>query len=461
MSTKRKGGKSSSNEMNTRLVKLFLKTVASIVLAFVVLAGGGCFAYYKVTGQIPFYSAEEMENGILSANGSDASFLDALLKKDIKLNVAVFGVDVDTGSERSDTCMVVHFDSAKESIEILSIPRDTRVTFCDEVRALYSANGRGYDYVGKFNSVYAFGGKEFGAQGAVLQIEDLLGISVDHYVKVDLEAFCAIVDAIGGVEFYVAEDMYKDMSDTGDIVIDLKEGYQLLDGEAAQALVRYRGYDNADIGRVAVQQDFIAALAEKVLSTETLLKNLPDLISVLYDYVDTDVSMTDALKYINYVDKINMDNMASYTLPGYGQYVGGVSYYLHDVDETKEMVDEIFYSVAPVTTLLPSFATGDDEEEDVEVEIPDTKDLIIEVSNGAGVSGLAGTISTMLEDEGYETAEATTYGGERNSYTRIQVQMDGVGEDLVDYFKDARIEVSPDAVPDGVDIRIILGTSES
>ncbi|WP_317856184.1 LCP family protein [Chakrabartyella piscis] len=458
----KKTKRSTSSGNKGRLVTLFCKTVCAIVLAFVILAGGGCFAYYKVTGQMPFADEEITENGVLSTNASDASFLDALLKKNIKMNVAIFGVDVDTGSERSDTCMVVHFESATGEISILSIPRDTRITFCDEVRQYYSANGRGYDYVGKFNSVYAYGGKDYGAQGAVMQIEDLLGISIDHYVKVDLEAFTAIVDAIGGVEFYVAEDMYKDMSDTGDIVIDLEEGYQLLDGAAAQALVRYRGYDNADIGRVAVQQDFIAALADKIVSTETILKNLPDLISVLYEYVDTDVTLTDALKYINYVDTIDMDKMEAYTLPGYGQYIGGVSYYLHYVDETKELVDEIFYSVTPVTTLLPTSAIEDEEVEvEEEVEIVDTKDLIIEVSNGGSVSGLAGNKSTMLEDAGYQMAEPTTYGGDRNSYTRIQVQEDGIGEDLLQYFNDAKIEVAPDAVPDGVDIRIILGTNET
>ncbi len=456
---KKRGRKSSGH--GSRLVALFCKTVCAIVLAFVILAGGACFAYYKLTGNIPFYQVGVDEDGnILSTNASDASFLDALLKRDIRMNVVLFGVDKDFGSQRSDTCMVVHFDSAQKSIDLLSIPRDTRITFCDEVRELYTANGKGYDYTGKFNSVYAFGGEEFGAQGAILQIEDMLGISIDHYVKVDLESFRAIVDAIGGVDFYVPQDMYKDMSDTGDPIIDLKEGMQHLDGEKAEQLVRFRGYGNADIGRASVQQDFMKAIADKILSTETLVKSLPDLVSVLYEYVDTDVSLTDALKYLNYVDKIDINNMTTYTLPGYGEYVGGISYYLHNVNETKELVDEIFYSVAPVTTLLPALA-GNTKEETTSAEVVDTKELLIEVSNGAGVNGLAGSVSEMLESKGYQTAEATTYGGEKNSYTRIQVQKDGVGEDLVGCFSDAIIEVAPEAVPDGVDIRIILGTSES
>ncbi|MDD4844864.1 MAG: LCP family protein [Anaerotignum sp.] len=427
----------SSKKKGFNPIKAFFKIVISIVMTFVFLAGGACFAYYKISGDVPFAN-----DGVASSNGSDTSFLDAFLKRNIKLNVAVFGVDKD--GTRTDVIFVVHYDSAAESISLVSLPRDTRVSLTDEVKANITAEGRSYSQTTKLNAVHAFSGEEMGCQNAVLQIEDLLGINIDHYVKVDLEAFRAIVDAIGGVDMYVPQDMYKDMRDTGDPLINLKEGQQHLDGEKAEQLVRFRGYLEGDVGRIEVQQVFLKALADKILSTETIVKNLPDFISVMYKYIETDVSLPDALKYVNYVDKVDMSKISMETLPGVGQYVGDVSYFIHDAEATGEMVDRVFYSVAAA-------ASG---------EATDSKSLLIEVSNGGNISGLAAQYSKKLEDSGYRVASPSNYSGQQNTYTRIQVKNEGVGSDLTAFFTDAKVEVAPNEVGSEVDIRIILGTKE-
>ncbi len=426
------------NKKEFHPLKLFFKIVVSIVLAFTMLAGGACFAYYKITGNTPF-----AEDGVIREGASDTSLLDAFLKRNIKLNVAVLGVDKD--GTRTDVVFVVHYDSATESISLVSLPRDTRVSLSQEVKSNISAAGRSYNQVTKLNAVHAYSGEELGCKNTVLQIEDLLGIKIDHYVKIDFEAFRAIVDAVGGVDMYVPRDMKWDMRDTGDLLIDLKQGDQHLDGEKAEQLVRFRRYAEGDVGRIEVQQLFLKALAEKVLSTETILKNLPDLISVLYKYIETDVSLPDAIKYMNYTDKINMGNITMETLPGVGQYIGDVSYFIHDAEATREMVDRVFYSVAPANT---------------EGTAGDSKAFAIEVSNGGSVSGLAAKYSKTLENAGYQVASPTNYSGTQNTYTRIQVKEEGIGSDLLSFFSDAKIEVAPDEIGSNADIRIILGTKE-
>lgn len=413
-------------------IKTFFKIVLSIVMAFLVLAGGACFAYYKATGKVPFSDGGSVEKA------GEMSILDALLGKNIKLNVAVFGVDKD--ETRTDVVFVVHYDSEQESIDLISVPRDTRVAVCDEVEDLL---GKSYG-VTKFNAVHAYGGKEHGPEAAILQLEDLLGISIDHYVKVNFDALVEIVDAVGGVEVDVPQDMKWDMSDTGDITINLKKGLQTLDGHKALQLVRFRRYADGDVGRIQVQQLFLKALMEKVLSTESIVKNLGDYIEVTYKYVKTDVSLADALKYASYITKVDLQKINMETLPGVGQYVGGVSYFIHDPAATREMVDRVFYSVAPKVNTDGSI---------------DSKSLLIEVSNGGEVAGLAGRFTEKLADEGFRLAEPTTYTGEQLNYTRIQVKTKGAGEDLVKYFDDARVETAPSDMG-SADIRIILGTNE-
>lgn len=426
-------------------IRTFFKIVFSIVLIFVILAGGAAFAYYKVTGEPPF--AEKKD---IVTNASDMNLLDAIVGRNIKMNVAVFGVDAD--GTRTDVIFVVHYDSARESLSLVSMPRDTRVSPCQKVQANWDAAGKSYPNVMKLNAIHSYSPKDTACENTVLQLEDMLGISIDHYVKVNFEAFRSIVDAVGGVEVDVPQDMYWDMSDTGDIKINLKKGLQHLDGEKAEQLVRFRRYAEGDVARIQVQQLFLKALAEKVLSTESIVKNLPEYIEVMYKYVETDLRLTDALKYANYITKIDMDKISMETLPGVGQYVGNVSYFIHDAAETVEMVDRVFYNVEPITDNTADISGTSSASQD-------SKGYLIEISNGGITNGLAGRYTEKLAAEGYQMASATTYAGEQVSYTRIQVKESGIGNDLVQYFSNAKIEVAPNELKNA-DIRIILGLDE-
>lgn len=415
-------------------VKTFFKIVISIVAAFLVLSGGAAFAYYKITGESPFGSVD-------ISDASDMNFLDALLKRNVKMNVAVFGTDKD--GARTDVMFVIHYDSAQESMDLVSLPRDTRISICDEVIANYKAGGHAYNQVTKLNAVHSYSAGDKCCENTVLQIEDLLGISIDHYIKIDLDAFRKIVDAVGGVEVDVPQDMdYEDPAQ--DLYIHLDAGLQTLNGDEAEQLVRYRKYPTGDEGRIEVQQLFLKALAQKVLSSETILKNLPDYIDVLYKDVKTDITLTDALKYVNYIEKIDLNKITMQTIPGAGQYIGGVSYFVHDAAGTAELVDQIFYQ----TNANTEGST-------------DSKSLTIEVCNGGNVAGLAGRFTKTLEADGYSLTEPTNYTGTQSAQTRIQVKSEGMGEDLISYFTDAKIEVAPEELSEGTDIRIVLGTKES
>lgn len=449
MSEKRRNAPAQRNTRKKKKfnpLKTFFKIVCSIVLMFLVLAGGAALAYYKVTGEMPF--AEKTD---VVTNASDMNLLDAIIGRNIKMNVAVFGVDAD--GTRTDVIFVVHYDSARESLSLVSMPRDTRVSPCAEVQTNWNSAGKSYPGVMKLNAIHSYSPKDTACENTVLQLEDMLGIHIDHYVKINFEAFRAIVDAVGGVEVDVPQDMYWDMSDTGDIKINLKKGLQHLDGEKAEQLVRFRRYAEGDVGRIQVQQLFLKALAEKVLSTESIVKNLPEYIEVMYKYVETDLKLTDALKYANYITKLDMNKISMETLPGVGQYVGNVSYFIHDAAATREMVDRVFYNVEPIVS------TEEEEKTEQPAAPQDSKAYLIEVSNGGITNGLAGKYTEKLAAEGYQMAKATTYHGEQIKQTRIQVKEEGIGSDLVQYFSNAKIEVAPDEIKNA-DIRIILGLDE-
>ena len=267
--------------------------------------------------------------------------------KDV-INVAVFGTDED--GFRADVNMVVSFNTNTKELHMISVPRDTRVVLTDDMidylekEDEYVPNRNGVYGQCKLTEVHAYAGKGNRCAFSVAMLEELLGVEIDYYVKFDLTAFKKVVDAVGGVDFYVPMNMYWDMTDTGGPLINLREGMQHLDGDKAEQLVRFRdGYAQKDLKRIEVQQEFITALIEKVCSSQTLMSKLDDLVEVVLDCTESDVTVTEALKYVKYVKDLDPAKITSDTVPGEGG-----SYFDMDEEGTKELIDWRIHGIEPV-----------------------------------------------------------------------------------------------------------------
>ena len=267
--------------------------------------------------------------------------------KDV-INVAVFGTDED--GFRADVNMVVSFNTNTKELHMISVPRDTRVVLTDDMidylekEDEYVPNRNGVYGQCKLTEVHAYAGKGNRCAFSVAMLEELLDIQIDYYVKFDLTAFKKVVDAVGGVDFYVPMNMYWDMTDTGGPLINLREGMQHLDGDKAEQLVRFRdGYAQKDLKRIEVQQEFITALIEKVCSSQTLMSKLDDLVEVVLDCTESDVTVTEALKYVKYVKDLDPAKITSDTVPGEGG-----SYFDMDEEGTKELIDWRIHGIEPV-----------------------------------------------------------------------------------------------------------------
>ena len=269
--------------------------------------------------------------------------------KDV-INVAVLGTDED--GFRADVNMLVSFNTTTKELHMISVPRDTRVVMTDEMIRHLNKEG---EYIPQQNGVYgqckltelhAYAGEGNRSTFSVAMMEELLGVKVDYYIKFDLTAFKKVVDAVGGVDFYVPMNMFWDMTDTGGPLINLREGMQHLDGEKAEQLVRFRdGYAQKDLKRIEVQQEFIMALIEKVCSSETLLNRLDDLVEVVLDCTESDITVAEALKYVKYVKDLDPAKITSDTVP----YVGDPGKYVEmDEEGTKELIDWRIHGIEPV-----------------------------------------------------------------------------------------------------------------
>ena len=186
----------------------------------------------------------------------------------------------------ADSIRVVRVDFQTKKVTVLALPRDLWVNIPGA--AQYGVSQ------GKLNQAYFYGteGMGFyqgGGYGSGLLAHTLLegfGLHVDHYMSVNLHAFREIVDALGGLDVYLPEDVYIKHFEQPKLY--LEAGTHHLAGSEAEQVVRAR-IDIGDFGRIRNQTVVLKALALKML-TPNGIKQAPDLTSRLFSYVLTDVS---------------------------------------------------------------------------------------------------------------------------------------------------------------------------
>ena len=190
-----------------------------------------------------------------------------------------------TMDDNSDMLMLIVFDTNTGEINACSIPRDTMINLSSDVK--------------KINSTI-WGG----VNNTMNWVRKTLGVYPNFYVMVDWAAVGELVEAVGGVYFDVPCRMYYvDSNPKGPFTIDLEEGYQLLDGDKAMQLIRWRhnapgyehyateaGFDGSNTKRTEMQQEFIVAAAKQILQ----VKNLPylgSMVQVFSEHVETNLSI--------------------------------------------------------------------------------------------------------------------------------------------------------------------------
>ncbi|NEY33910.1 LytR family transcriptional regulator [Streptomyces sp. PRKS01-65] len=169
-----------------------------------------------------------------------------------------------TGSaegKRTDSMMILH--TGGNGSTLISLPRDSDVEIPSFVG---SESGKRYEATGrhvKLNAAYAEDGPEL----LVRTVEHNTGLRIDHYVEIGFAGFANIVDAVGGVEMDIPQDIKDTKSGA-----DLKKGKQTLNGEEALAFVRTRyALAGSDLDRTKNQQKFLSALAGQVATPSTVL----------------------------------------------------------------------------------------------------------------------------------------------------------------------------------------------
>lgn len=313
--------------------------IAGITLGAVVLTAGLAAGAYMLWERAPALQPEPTQTAAsprpsaagVKAQDDKGSPFDTK-RKDGVYTILLAGNDDGTGN--TDTIMVGKLDTVRHKLDFVSIPRDTIINVEWDNR--------------KLNSVY-WGSKNNGGNGIDAlrgHVKKLTGFDVDCYAVIDLDAIIAVVDALGGVYFDVPQAMDYDDGP----VIHLQPGYQLLDGEAAMGLCRYRkGYVNGDLERIEMQHEFLEAAAEQFIRLGNI-PNVGKVTRILAENTDTNLSAANIAYFIRQALMCSPENINFYTAPNTPQEVHELSYTFLDLYDWLDMVNSTINPyTAPVT----------------------------------------------------------------------------------------------------------------
>ncbi|MDP4093670.1 MAG: LCP family protein [Bacillota bacterium] len=302
--------------MNSRK---FYFTVSIIISIFLFITGILALSYISAT------KSDDSNKGDLLSD-----LMSPFVSDKDPVNILVLGGD--KVNHNTDTMMLVNFNPSTGKINILSIPRDSKV------------NVKGSS-LPKINSAYPVGGADL----AISTVSNFLNVNIQHYVFIDTSAFRDIIDELGGVEYYVPVDMDRD-DPVQNLHIHLKEGQQLLDGAKAEQFMRFREYntskvnkyyDGSDIKRIAAQQSFISELIRQKCTIGNIPK-LKNVLRIVFNDLETDMKFDDVMRLSQNLGKVSSDNVSMFTLPGKDANLSNGWYYVIDMNGAQKIIDENF-----------------------------------------------------------------------------------------------------------------------
>lgn len=291
----------------------WLKMLGAIILVLFIAVGGYAYYVYNSLSQAVDTMQEPIER-----EKSEKRLEPVTLEQKQPFSVLLLGVDEREGDRgRSDTLIVVTVNPDTKTTKMLSIPRDTRTEII------------GKDFEDKINHAYAFGGVEMSMD----TVENFLDIPIDYYMKINMEGFKDIVEAVDGIT--VQNDL--DFTYEGD---HFPKGEILLNADEALKYSRMRYEDpRGDFGRQSRQREIIKGVIKKGASFSSLTR-FDEIFDALGKNIKTNIQFDEMVDIqTNY--KESAESIQQMEVSGKGAKIDGI-YYFIVADEEKQKLQQTF-----------------------------------------------------------------------------------------------------------------------
>ncbi|CAM3634569.1 LCP family protein [Nocardiopsis rhodophaea] len=343
----------------------------------------------------------DITGGINRENVDTDAFGDRPSKVEGVVNIMIIGSDKRDGAnaeygeaegERPDTLAIAHISPEKKSATIVNLPRDSIVQLpaCKKTGDYPGSEPQ----QGMINSAMSYGGVSCQWD----TVEKATNIRIDHFVSLDFTGFKGMVDALGGVDMCIPHPIHDPKAGN----LELDAGEQTLTGEEALGYVRSRKGqgDGSDLMRIDRQQDFMAAMAQKVMSGDTLKSP-----SNLYSFLNEVTSS------ITSDDELTVDTMADIAIAMREVDLKDVNFVTVPNHPWEQNKNRVAWDEPDAQQLFQAIATdeygGDDDKDKQDDDSGDDAkdvdpgDVSVEVLNGIGTANLANQVSGILTERGF------------------------------------------------------------
>jgi LCP family protein required for cell wall assembly len=332
-----------------------------------------------------------------------------------RVNVLIMGLDYNNwregeGPPLTDTMILFTIDPVAKTAGMISIPRDLWVSI------------PGYGYY-KINQAYQLGEVNKlpggGPELATKTVEHLLGVPVQYYAQIDLEAFVRFIDEIGGVKITVPKKIKIDLMDDAEGKIKLEKGTQTLPGAYALAYARARNTEGGDFDRAQRQQQIIFGIRDRVLQFDllpTLITKAPTLYNELSSGINSNMSFDEIFQLAWLATKIPLDDIQKGIIGpqqvNFGKSPDGLDVLKPLPDQIRLLRDEIFGITAGSNS--PVVASGKEK-----VELMAEEGARLSLLNGTLTSGVASRTEEYLTSLGANVIVVGDAENKPQTYTSI------------------------------------------
>jgi LCP family protein required for cell wall assembly len=346
--------------------------------------------------------------------------------------MAQLGTQEDGGTENTDTMMVMHIPAGGGKVTLISFPRDSWV----------DVPGYGDN---KLNAAFELGSQNGGGDAGGMKllietIQNMSGLTINHFVRISLLGFYNIAQALGPIQVCLNEAVDDPYS-----TLKLPAGVSTLNAQEALAFVRQRhGLPQGDLDREIRQQYFLSVEAHKILSAGTLLNpiKLNDVLKAVSSSIQTDPS----LNLINLAAELHGmsgGDITSATIPVAGTptiEVDGSPLSIVQVD-TAAMPGFIQSIVGPPSTYQKAKAMP-------------VKDVTVSVLNGSSTDGVATSNTSTLKQDGFKTETPGSTSTSAVTMIEYPAGKEGAAKALSAYVPGAQVSESSSVKV----VTLILGT---
>jgi LCP family protein required for cell wall assembly len=297
------------------------------------------------------------------------------------------------GPDLTDTIMVASYDTDKKFLSLFSLPRDLYVSVPN--------NGSM-----KINAVYETGKRKLNDGPGTLAktVEEVLGIKIPYYMRIDFAGFSELVDKLGGISVSVKKDLsdpFYPAPNDGYQLVEFKAGDYTMDGENALKYVRSRK-TTSDFDRAIRQQGVMVSIRNKAMDLELLTapSKAMEILGVLDNHFETNLKKSEVERMLSLFVDLDPANVSSKVFDDspagllYATRVGE-AYALKPINDDYSKLAEF------VANTLAQAGEEPSEEEEVSM-VP----LKIEVLNGTNITGLAGKVAEKVKPLGFSIVRA-------------------------------------------------------